>query len=80
MLGPDDAVWPVDVVAPETRRTVDDEVRATIERAHARVTELLRAHEDALHRLADALLAEETLDADEAAVAAGLRPGAVPAS
>jgi anaerobic selenocysteine-containing dehydrogenase len=37
-------------------------------------------HEDALHRLADALLAEETLDADEAAVAAGLRPGAVPAS
>jgi cell division protease FtsH len=80
VLGSDDEVWPVDVVAPETRRRVDEEVRATIERAHARVTELLRAHEDALHRLADALLAEETLDADEAAVAAGLRPGAVPAS
>ena len=42
--------------------------------ARWRVTELLRTHEDALHRLADALLLAETLDDDEAAAAAGLQP------
>jgi cell division protease FtsH len=72
VLGYDDAAWPFDGGAPETRRLVDDEVRATIEGAHARVSELLSAHRDALGRLADALLEEETLDADAAVAAAGL--------
>jgi cell division protease FtsH len=73
-----DTGWPLDSIAPETRRLVDDEVRATVERAHGRVTELLRTHKDALHRLADALLVAETFDSDEAAAAAGLQSSAPP--
>jgi cell division protease FtsH len=73
VLEPEDTGWPLDSIAPETRRLVDDEVRATVERAHGRVTELLRTHEHALHRLADALLVAETLDTDEAAAAVGLQ-------
>ncbi len=78
VLEPEEAGWPLDSIAPETRRLVDDEVRATVERAHGRVTELLRTHEDALHRLADALLVAETFDSDEAAAAAGLQSSAPP--
>ena len=72
VLGSEDAGWPFDGIAPETRRLVDDEVRATIERARSRVTDLLRSHEDSVQQLADALMAEETLDADEAIAAARL--------
>ena len=74
VLEPEDTTWPLDSIAPETRRLVDDAVRATVERAHERVTELLRTHEDALHRLADALLMAETFVSAEAAAAAGLQP------
>jgi cell division protease FtsH len=74
VLGPDDAGWPLDTSAPETRRLVDEEVRATIERAHDRVRALLRDHRDALERLAAALLEHETLEGEQAIRAAGLAP------
>jgi cell division protease FtsH len=80
ILGPEDTGWLLDGIAPETRRLLDEEVHATVEAAHARVTALLRTHADALQRVADALLAEETLDADAALAAAGLAPGPIVAS
>jgi hypothetical protein len=43
------------------------------------VTELLRAHQAAVQRLADALLLHETLDADAAREAAGLEGSAMAA-
>ena len=73
MLEPEDTGWPLDTIAPETRRLVDDEVRATVERAHGCHGAAAHAR-GALHRLADALLLAETLDDDEAAAAAGLQP------
>jgi cell division protease FtsH len=80
VLEPAETGWPVDGISPETRRLVDDEVRATVERSHARVTELLRGHEDALYRLAETLLVQETLDAHEALAAARLQRTALPAT
>jgi cell division protease FtsH len=77
ILGPEDTGWLLDGIAPETRRLLDEQVQVTVEAAHARVTELLRVHRDALERLADALLVEETLDADAALAAAGLDAGPV---
>ena len=50
-------------MSEQTARTIDREVRALVERNHARAREILETRRDALHRLATALLHEETLEA-----------------
>ncbi len=43
---------------------IDEEVRAIIDRAYDRATEVLTAHRDRLDRLAEKLIAEETVDSE----------------
>src|SRR5271168_3230510 len=69
----------------ETRRTIDEEVRALVDTAHQEVTQLLEEHREQLESLARALLKAETLDAPDAYAAAGVRhtepqPVAAPAA
>ena len=52
-------------VSEETARLIDSEVRRIIEEAEARAREVLTASMDALHNVADALLAYETLSGEE---------------
>ena len=59
-------------VSPETAKAVDDEVRRLVLEALGDVRELLAEHRNELDALAEALLAHETLDADDAYRAAGL--------
>src|SRR5690349_18349130 len=49
----------------EVAKTIDEEVRAIIDRAYDRATETLTTHRDRLDRLAEKLIAEETVDAPE---------------
>ncbi len=56
----------------QTQWLVDQEVQALIEGCHAQVTQLLTDHRDQLDDLAHALLAAETLDAEDAYAAAGV--------
>jgi cell division protease FtsH len=49
----------------EVARMIDDEVRAIIDKAYARATEVLTKHRDRLTELAEALVARETIEADE---------------
>ena len=49
----------------EVARTIDEEVRAIIDRAYERAMEVLTTHRDRLVRLAEKLVAEETVDAEE---------------
>ncbi len=49
----------------ETNRLIDSEIRALVEGAHARATDVLKTQEDKLHLLANALLEYETLTGDE---------------
>jgi cell division protease FtsH len=58
--------------SPQTQWLVDQEVQGLIEHAHAEVTQLLTDRRAQLERLARALLAGETLDADAAYAAAGV--------
>jgi cell division protease FtsH len=67
--GPFDA----DGFAQRTREILDDEVRRMIDDAYEEVVALLREERERLDALAEALLAEETLDEDEAYAAAGIR-------
>ena len=48
----------------DVARQIDEEVRAIIERAYDRATEVLTTYRDRLDRLADKLIAEETVDAE----------------
>jgi len=48
----------------EVARTIDEEVRAIIDRAYERATEVLTTHKDKLVALAEKLVAEETVDAE----------------
>jgi cell division protease FtsH len=48
----------------EVARTIDEEVRAIIDKAYDRATEVLTTHRDKLVTLAEKLVAEETVDAD----------------
>ena len=48
----------------EVARTIDEEVRAIIEKAYERATEVLTVHRDKLVALAEKLVAEETVDAE----------------
>ena len=48
----------------EVARTIDEEVRAIIDKAYDRATEVLTTHRDKLTALAEKLVAEETVDAE----------------
>ncbi|HEX9044485.1 MAG TPA: ATP-dependent zinc metalloprotease FtsH [Candidatus Limnocylindrales bacterium] len=49
----------------EVAKQIDEEVRAIIDRGYQRAMEVLVEHRDKLNALADKLVAEETVDADE---------------
>lgn len=49
----------------EVAAAVDDEIRALIHQAHDEARMILTTHEDALHRIAEALIEKESLDAGE---------------
>ena len=49
----------------EVARMIDDEVRAIIDKAYVRATEVLTTYKDRLTELAEALVAKETIEADE---------------
>ena len=49
----------------EVAKKIDDEVRAIIDRGYARATEVLTTLQDRLTELAEALVAKETIDAEE---------------
>jgi cell division protease FtsH len=90
LWGMSDTIGPVAVVPEEpqtsylpgmtetsqaTAQLVDEEVRRIVEDAREEVTRLLSDHRDQLDGLAEALLAHETLDEDEAYAAAGIEHG-----
>jgi len=54
-----------EMVAPETKRIIDDEVRKLIDEARKDAKELLLSKRKELDRLADALVQYETLDKKE---------------
>ena len=67
--------------SPQTQWLVDQEVQRVVEDSHAKVTQLLTEHRPQLERLAQALLAQETLDGPDAYAAAGVtrpRDGTAP--
>ena len=49
----------------ETNKLIDAEIKALVEGAHTRATEILKGEEDKLHLLAQAMLEYETLTGDE---------------
>ncbi len=49
----------------ETNQLIDAEIKALVERAHVRATDVLKGEEDKLHLIAQALLEYETLTGDE---------------
>ena len=49
----------------DVAKMIDEEVRAIIDRAYERATEVLTAHRDRLDRLAEKLIAEESVDGPE---------------
>ncbi len=58
--------------SPQTQWLIDQEVQALIEDCHGQVTQLLTEHRSQLDNLTHALLAAETLDAEDAYAAAGV--------
>jgi cell division protease FtsH len=48
----------------DVARVIDEEVRAIVEHAYERAMQVLTAHRDRLDRLAEKLIAEETVDSD----------------
>src|SRR5690606_18832790 len=50
--------------AESTQAIIDEEVSALLRRAEERAISLLRAHREALERLTDELMANETVDGD----------------
>ena len=53
------------MVSDETAKLIDSEIRGLIDTAHVRASDILKAHEDTLHVLANALLEFETLSGDD---------------
>jgi len=49
----------------DVARQIDEEVRAIIDKAYARATDVLTTHKDRLIQLAERLVAQETIDHDE---------------
>jgi len=64
----------VSETSEQTQRLIDEEVRRIVETAHDEAIETLTAHRANLDSLVAGLLAHETLDQEEAYVAAGLAP------
>ena len=52
-------------VSDETAHTIDEEIRAIIDRGYQRAEDLLKANMDKLHVMADALMKYETIDSDQ---------------
>jgi cell division protease FtsH len=73
VLGQDDPTpFAADGFSQRTRELLDDEVRRIVDEAYAEVVALLREERFRLDALAEALLAEETLDEDDAYAAASV--------
>ncbi|WP_062783185.1 ATP-dependent zinc metalloprotease FtsH [Novosphingobium capsulatum] len=53
------------MASEETNKLIDSEIRALVDQGYARAVDILRANEDKLHVLAQALLEYETLTGDE---------------
>jgi cell division protease FtsH len=53
------------MMSEETNKLIDTEIRALVDGAHKRATDILKAQEDKLHLLANAMLEFETLTGDE---------------
>ncbi len=53
------------MMSDETNKLIDSEIRALIETAHVRATDILKVNEDKLHLLAKAMLEFETLSGDD---------------
>jgi cell division protease FtsH len=53
------------MTSDETNKLIDAEIRALVDGAHARATEILTTQKDQLHLLAQAMLEYETLTGDE---------------
>jgi cell division protease FtsH len=71
-------VYGVDGFSERTRELLDDEVRRIVDDAYDEVLALLRESRSQLDALAEALLARETLDEDDAYAVAGIvRPRAL---
>lgn len=59
--------------AEETARRIDAEVMSTLDEAYTRTTETLTEHRDGLDRLAERLIDEEELSAEEVRTAIGVK-------
>jgi cell division protease FtsH len=70
----------LDGVAPGTKELVDQDVRRIVDECYAEAEATLREHREQLGRLAETLLARETLDEDDAYAAAGIRRDTAPAA
>jgi cell division protease FtsH len=70
----------LDGVAPATKELVDSEVRRLVDDCYAEALQTLRSNRERLDRLAHTLLERETLDEDEAYVAAGVPRAQAPAA
>jgi cell division protease FtsH len=53
------------MMSDETNKLIDSEIRLLVDGAHARATDILKASEDKLHLLAQALLEYETLSGED---------------
>lgn len=53
------------MMSNETNMLIDSEIRALIENAHARATDIIKVNEDKLHLLAKAMLEFETLSGED---------------
>ncbi|KAI0647017.1 ATP-dependent metallopeptidase Hfl [Trametes meyenii] len=54
-----------DTISPKKKDEIEDEVRSLLIAGESRVSALLKSKEEELHRLANALVEHETLDAEE---------------
>jgi ATP-dependent Zn protease len=59
-------------LSPETKSIVEEEVRLLVDGAYNRAKALLIANEDKLHKLAAALVQEETMSGDQISKLLGL--------
>ena len=53
------------MMSDETNKLIDSEIRALIDTAHVRATDIIKVNEDKLHLLAKAMLEFETLSGDD---------------
>ncbi|MEM7562224.1 MAG: ATP-dependent zinc metalloprotease FtsH [Pseudomonadota bacterium] len=63
-------------VSDETAQAIDSEIRAIIDKNYQRSVDILKAHEDKLHLMADALMKYETIDVGQIdSIMEGKEPG-----